>query len=55
MEQFGQVVYAVLCKAAGDMQVSQLEGPSTHKGTGFVRFKQQEDAQALVALSKQLE
>ena len=26
MEQFGQVTYAVLCKAAGDMKVAQLEG-----------------------------
>ena len=57
MEQFGQVTYAVLCKAAGDMKVAQLEGQSqnTHKGTGFVRFKKAEDAQALVDLSKSLE
>lgn len=49
--------YAVLCKAAGDMKVEQLEGqgPATHKGTGFVRFKKSEDAHALVQLSQQLE
>ena len=57
MEQFGQVTYAVLCKAAGDMKVEQLEGQTqnTHKGTGFVRFKKAEDASALVELSRTLE
>ncbi len=57
MEQFGPVAYAVLCKAAGDMKVEQLEGslPTTHKGTGFVRFKKAEDSASLVSLSQQLE
>lgn len=57
MEQFGPVAYAVLCKAAGDMKVEQLEGslPTTHKGTGFVRFKKAEDSTSLVSLSQQLE
>ena len=54
MEQFGEIAYAVLCKAAGDMKVEQLEGtmPATHKGTGFVRFKKTDDAAALVTLSQ---
>ena len=39
------------------MKVEQLEDSqaSTHKGTGFVRFKKQEDAKALVELSQGLE
>jgi len=29
MEQFGELHYAVLCKAAGDMKVEQLESKMT--------------------------
>lgn len=55
MEQFGPLHYAVLCKAARDMKVEQIETQETHKGTGFVRFKKAEDAKSLVELSRKLE
>ena len=55
MEQFGPVHYAVLCKAARDMKVDQIESQETHKGTGFVRFKKVDDAMGLVELSRKLE
>lgn len=37
------------------MKVDQLESVATHKGTGFVRFKNQEDAAQLLQLSQQME
>ena len=55
METFGPVLYAVLCKAAGDMKVENMEEAATHKGTGFVRFKEVKDANSLLELSKSLE
>ena len=39
MEQFGETLYCVLCKTSKDMTVDSLEEVVTHKGTGFVRFK----------------
>jgi RNA recognition motif-containing protein len=67
MEQFGPVDYAVLCKAAikditqdedeatkkVNKKPDQLLG--THKGTGFVRFKNNADAKTLLELSLNLE
>jgi hypothetical protein len=42
MEKFGPVKYAVLCKVR-ELQVQKGggldEGGVTHKGTGFVQFK----------------
>ena len=53
MEQFGALKYAVLCKATGELG---KEGTvATHRGTGFVRFKSAEDANALLELSSNLE
>ena len=55
MESFGQIKYAVLCKTRGDlMEETGADGKpaekqqSNHKGTGFVRFEDQEDADALL-------
>lgn len=62
MESFGQIKYAVLCKTRGDlMEETGADGKpaekqqSNHKGTGFVRFEDQEDADALLQLSQNLE
>jgi len=56
MESFGSFDYAVLCKTRGDlMHSTEEEGKqaqqSNHKGTGFVRFQSQADADALLNLS----
>jgi len=52
MEGFGEVKYAVLCKTRGDLleavDGTNAEQPSSHKGTGFVRFANEEEAQALL-------
>ena len=61
MESFGEIRYAVLCKTRGDLLESVDESgakqatSASHKGTGFVRFVNQEDAEALFNLSKNLE
>ena len=41
----------MLCKASGDMKVDDLEDAATHKGTGFVRFKNLADAHTICELS----
>lgn len=46
VERFGQVAYAVLCKA---------DGGESHRGSGFVKFKRREDAQQLLTLSSKVE
>jgi RNA recognition motif-containing protein len=62
MEQFGMVDYAVLCKAAvkdvtaSDEKEAKINKKQdkllgTHKGTGFVRFQNQADADTLLELS----
>ena len=47
-----------MCKTRGDL-IAPVDGgeaqKSNHKGTGFVRFVNQEDAEALCTLSKNLE
>jgi len=48
MKKFGEVKYAVLCK-------SQVDDGPPHKGTGFVRFKQESSAVQLLELSQQVE
>ena len=48
MEQFGNVKYALLCKVQGDQT-------QTHRGTGFVRFENKEDAATLLELSTSLQ
>ena len=48
MKKFGEVKYAVLCK-------SQVDDGPPHKGTGFVRFKQESSAIQLLELSQQVE
>ena len=62
MESFGELQYAVLCKTRGDLitPVDEESGKAAaqktnHKGTGFVRFTNKEDADALLQLSKNLE
>ena len=50
MEQFGQVKYALLCRATGE-----LDNTSTHRGTGFVRFVNKADAQTVIELSQNLQ
>jgi hypothetical protein len=42
MEKHGAVRYALLCRAQGEEDGEDKE--ATHKGTGFVRFKNKEDA-----------
>lgn len=54
MESFGNLKYAVLCKARGDLLENAdgtTENKTNHKGTGFVRFENKEDAEALLQLS----
>lgn len=48
MKKFGEVKYAVLCK-------SPVEDGPPHKGTGFVRFKDDKSAVELLELSKKVE
>lgn len=48
MKKFGEVKYAVLCK-------SQVDDGPPHKGTGFVRFKNESSAVQLLELSQQVE
>jgi RNA recognition motif-containing protein len=55
MEKFGDVKYAVLCRAQGDEDKADGEAAATHKGTGFVRFKNKPDADALLELSQKVE
>ena len=62
MESFGQIKYAVLCKTRGDLMtaVDEESGKAAaqktnHKGTGFVRFSNIDEANALLELSKNLE
>ena len=50
MEQFGTVKYALLCRASGELDDTQ-----THRGTGFVRFENKDDAKALLDLSQNLQ
>ena len=50
MEQFGTVRYALLCRASGELDDTQ-----THRGTGFVRFENKDDAKALLELSQNLQ
>jgi RNA recognition motif-containing protein len=51
MAKFGQIKYAVLCRAQGDKE----SGADAHRGTGFVRFVHKVDADALVELSQKVE
>lgn len=48
MEKFGQIKYAVLCKVK-ELQLNQENGgmaqTPTHKGTGFVQFKETQVAE----------
>ena len=55
MEKFGDVKYAVLCRAQGDEEKADGEEAATHKGTGFVRFKNKPDADSLLELSQKVE
>ena len=58
METFGDIKYAVLCKTKGDLMESadgEKTQKSNHTGTGFVRFENKEDADALLQLSQNLE
>ena len=51
MEKFGPVVYAVLCKASNENEVeisAETDKKCAHKGTGFVKFKEQEAADQLL-------
>ena len=50
MEKFGATKYAVLCKAS-----SEKDTETMHKGTGFVRFLNKEDADNLLTMSASLE
>ena len=50
MEQFGKIKYALLCKATGE-----LDDTETHRGTGFVRFENKDDAASLLELSQNLQ
>ena len=52
MAKFGQIRYAVLCRAQGDKDGGE---ESSHRGTGFVRFVHKVDADALVELSAKVE
>ena len=55
MEKFGQVKYALLCKSKelqGDNEKTEIQ---SHKGTGFVQFKDPKAAEQLIELSKQIE
>jgi len=53
MEQFGEVKYAVLCKAGGES--GGTDQKETHRGTGFVRFREHTDAESLLEMSRNLE
>ena len=46
MEQFGALKYAVLCKATGELGKDGTV--ATHRGTGFVRFMNADDANNLL-------
>jgi hypothetical protein len=45
----------VLCKARGDLIKGEDQQAQTHKGTGFVRYKNADDAQSVLQLSQNLE
>lgn len=59
MENFGEVKYAVLCKVK-EMKLNAeenggFEGQTTHKGNGFVQFKDEAVAKQLIELSASIE
>lgn len=57
MQKFGEINYAVLCKQHNmgqEDQDGEAVGPS-HRGTGFVQFKNTESAIQLLELSQKVE
>ena len=54
MSRFGAVKYALLCKSKNLSGADDKIEPS-HKGTGFVQFKDVSSADQLIELSKQIE
>ena len=56
MGRFGPVKYALLCKAKNLSGADDKnEDQPSHKGTGFVQFKDPSSADQLIELSKQIE
>ena len=57
MAVFGELKYAVLCKMGGFNlnEDGDDKSKATHKGTGFVQYKDEKIATELVELSKQIE